>query len=485
MPAERPKLSISTRGVLYVLIPAIVQLSCLFGLLLLLNEEDKVGERDSHSEEVISRTNWMCVLVSSAVAGRIGYLETGSAAAQNLGHGALEQFSSNVAALQLLVKDEPGISLVLQQAQPYLKRLEDVLQGSNSPAHEQIAQIVQVSEQTWPQLMVARRYIVRPDKALSSTVPKTPPRYRQAAKYVISILILFTAASALIVIYRFGRTIARRLAITSDNTVRLSQGASLNQPVDGDDEIAQLDQAFHHMASELARAQRRKQEYISMISHDIRTPLTSVYGSIEYLESGYGGELNDRGSGMTERALRNLERVLQMINSLLLIEQLESGMTNFVLVDNDLDSIVDKAIESIQDLASRHQISVESKVDDTRVVADEQRTVQIIVNLLGNALKFSPENSSIEISSREKDEMVELRVTDHGRGIPPAALDQIFTRFQQVQPSDAEAGSGVGLGLAICKAIVQGQGGTIGVESEPGVGSTFWFTLKKSHAGDE
>jgi signal transduction histidine kinase len=216
-----------------------------------------------------------------------------------------------------------------------------------------------------------------------------------------------------------------------------------------------------------------------MISHDIRTPLTSVYGSIEYLDMGYGGELTDKGAAMTERALRNLERVLSMINSMLMIEQLESGMTDFVLVEANLPYLVDKSIESIQDLANKQDVRVSSTVGAVEVIVDEQRTMQVLVNLLGNALKFSPEHSSIEISSLPHIDTVEIRVSDSGRGIPPDALEKIFDRFQQVEKSDATQRSGVGLGLAICKAIVQAQGGTIGVTSTPGKGSTFWFTVKK------
>src|SRR5580658_1425155 len=146
MPPERIKLSLSARGVLYVLVPAAVQLLCLFGLLVLLNEEDAVGKRDSDSKEIISRANWMCVLVSSAVAGRIAYLESGSSQAQNLCHDALAQLPADIKQLKDCVKDEPVLAGVLNKAEPFLNRLQNALKDStDTPPHQQIAQIISIS----------------------------------------------------------------------------------------------------------------------------------------------------------------------------------------------------------------------------------------------------------------------------------------------------------------------------------------------------
>jgi signal transduction histidine kinase len=326
--------------------------------------------------------------------------------------------------------------------------------------------------------MMQRRNLVRGENELASMTPKTVLRTLKIQ--LIAVLILFTVASALIVIYRFGRTIASRIAITSENTRRLPQRVPLHPPITGDDEIAQMDHAFHDMADALAAAQLRRQEYISMISHDIKTPLTSIYGSVEYLDTGCGGELTEKGFHMTARAMRNIERVLSLINSLLYVEQLEAGMANITITDESLKRLVEEAVESIQDLAEKQNVRVVSSVEDVQVAVDARRTEQVLINLFSNALKFSPHGSSIEVSSHVRGNEIELSVTDHGRGVPPDAQEKIFHRFQQVEESDATERGGHGLGLAICRAIVSAQGGSIGVTSTPGQGATFWFTMKRA-----
>jgi signal transduction histidine kinase len=154
-------------------------------------------------------------------------------------------------------------------------------------------------------------------------------------------------------------------------------------------------------------------------------------------------------------------------------------MTNFVLIEVDIQTIIESSLESVQDLAAKQHVKLTSTAPACMVIADDQRTIQVLVNLLGNALKFSPEHSSIVVSSVDRQDKLEVRVTDQGRGIPPDLVDKIFNRFQQVERNDQTRKGGVGLGLAICKAIVHGQGGEIGVTSELGKGSTFWFTVRK------
>ena len=257
--------------------------------------------------------------------GRIAYLESAAARHQNLCHNALAQLPVDIKQLKDCVKDQPGLAGVLDKAralyQPLAKRPEREHQHATAPANRANHQYFRANmagiDGPTP-IPCARR------QRAGIRSAQNPLRHCLIAKDVISILILFTVASALIVIYRFGKTIARRIAVTSENTVRLSQGMALHAPVEGTDEIAQLDRAFHNMANELALAQQRRQRHLDDRSRHQNT-LTSVYGSIEYLDSGYGGELNDKGAGMTERALRNLERVLAMISSMLMIEQPRSG----------------------------------------------------------------------------------------------------------------------------------------------------------------
>lgn len=477
---QLPKLTVSSRGVIYILIPALVQLLCLSVLLLLLNEEEAVGHRESQVQEIAARANWICVLVASSVAARLADLEGGIFHEKELYADAAPRMVPEALALRDCVKDEPKFVHVVDKSLVLLRRLEYAMADQpGEDTKQKIDRVIHVSEQTWPDLLLERRFLLRGENQYMSALPKTFATTRHLTKDLLTILILFTVASAVIVIYRFGRTIASRLAITADNTRRLTEGMTLLPPVQGQDEIAQLDRSFHEMADALQKAKQARQEYVSMMSHDIRTPLSSVYGSMELLHEGRAGELSETGMTTVERTLRNLEEVLSMINSMLDFEQLESGMAQLMLEEVSLERLVDRAIESIQDLAAKQNISVTSKLNDVLVVVDMHRTLQVLVNLLGNALKFSPAGSTIEVTAQPQSDSVEVRVTDHGRGIPADKVDQVFDRFKQVERSDSTEKRGAGLGLAICREIIRAQGGNIGVTSTVGEGSTFWFTVKK------
>lgn len=133
-------------------------------------------------------------------------------------------------------------------------------------------------------------------------------------------------------------------------------------------------------------------------------------------------------------------------------------------------------------MAEKHGVALEIRGTDARAWADADRLVQVVVNLLGNAVKFSPPGQSVTLEAEKKRPFVEVRVIDRGRGIPPQFRDAVFERFKQVEASDARDKGGTGLGLAICKTIVERHGGEIGVLSEEGRGSTFFFRVPESSA---
>jgi signal transduction histidine kinase len=171
---------------------------------------------------------------------------------------------------------------------------------------------------------------------------------------------------------------------------------------------------------------------------------------------------------------------VNLIGDVLDIEKLEAGQMTVEEDVVNLLQVVNESIEAVRGVAEQTKITIESKVvedADVDVLGDNDRLVQVMVNLLSNAIKFSPEGSSIQIAIRAVQPVAEVRITDHGRGIPASNIEIIFERFKQSQTSDGKRAKGTGLGLAICKAIIEAHKGTIGVESKEGEGSTFWFKL--------
>jgi PAS domain S-box-containing protein len=225
--------------------------------------------------------------------------------------------------------------------------------------------------------------------------------------------------------------------------------------------------------------ERMKQEFVSMVSHDLRTPLTSVQAAITLLLSGAGGELSSNGTEILNMADDNISRLIALINDLLDIEKMESGKLQLNIKPTSLQAVFDSSVNAVQGFARTQRIGIEVKPTDLEVDADGDRIVQILVNLVSNAIKFSPKDSTVTIEAVGSDASsnVEVRVIDRGRGVPEEQRKTIFDRFQQVDANDAVEKQGSGLGLAICKAIVEGHGGTIGVNPGDGGGSIFWFKL--------
>ena len=230
----------------------------------------------------------------------------------------------------------------------------------------------------------------------------------------------------------------------------------------------------------LEEVERLKQGFLSTVSHELRTPLTSIRGSLGLLASGAVGALSDEVVEVVAIAERNAVRLMALINDILDLERLETGKIELQFAQVPVESILRRAIESLATFGQQHGVTVEAPEVSSMIWADADRIVQVLVNLLSNAVKFSPPGGVVTIGVGLRESWVEFRVTDRGRGVPLALRRAIFERFRQVETSDARERGGTGLGLAICKSIVEQHGGTIGVESEEGGGSSFWFRVATS-----
>lgn len=225
--------------------------------------------------------------------------------------------------------------------------------------------------------------------------------------------------------------------------------------------------------------QRARQEYAAMIAHDVRTPLTSIMFGLNNLLEGRYGELNEPQANSLCRGTASITRVLNLLNEIIDLERsadskLELELSKFRIHDLML-SVADQLLEQ----SERQGTRIEIVGDNHFVRADANRVERILFNLLSNALKHSPAGEAVVLSVVGRQAEVEIRVTDKGPGIPKQLQSAVFERFVQLNlPGERKnAGAGSGLGLAVCKALVQSHGASIGVDSETGKGSTFWFTL--------
>ncbi len=220
------------------------------------------------------------------------------------------------------------------------------------------------------------------------------------------------------------------------------------------------------------RLERTKQEFISMVGHDLKTPITSIDCTLELLADG----ATDGHQLLVENARGSIADLLRLINQILELERMEDGQMPITKQKTELSSVLNRSVGSVASYAQREELEITVAATDLSVSADAEKLQQVVINLLANAIKFSPKNSSISISVvMQEGSKALVSISDEGPGIPIEYHETIFERFQQVSARDRSYGSG--LGLSISRAIIQAHGGTIGVDSEPGKGSTFWFTV--------
>lgn len=236
--------------------------------------------------------------------------------------------------------------------------------------------------------------------------------------------------------------------------------------------------------SERIEQEEMKSAFISTVSHELRSPLTSIKGAMGLLLSKSAGELPEKALALLEIAHRNADRLVLIINDMLDLDKISRGEIDMDIQDVDLVELIKEADQANAMLQQRFGVTVELKGTQSAIAfrTDPNRFIQVLTNLLSNAYKFSKPNSTIVVEVQETGEHVLISVQDQGVGIPKDEQHKIFDRFADMANSDRKAKGGTGLGLNICKAIVENMGGGIGFESVEDVGTKFFFSLPKSQA---
>ncbi|HTR97982.1 MAG TPA: ATP-binding protein [Candidatus Acidoferrales bacterium] len=229
---------------------------------------------------------------------------------------------------------------------------------------------------------------------------------------------------------------------------------------------------------------RMKSDFVAAVSHETRTPLTSVKGALELLGDERYFQNNDQQTKLLTIAHANAERMLLLINDILDFSKLESASLSMAIERQRLEPVIEQAAHNLRLLIEERRIQLDIRLpaDLPDVMVDAHRIAQVITNLLSNAIKFSPPNGRIEVSAASRPQGVYIEVRDHGDGIAPRDLPKLFQKFQQIDSSSTRRAGGTGLGLVISKGIVEQHGGQVGVTSELGQGSAFWFTVPAASA---
>ncbi|HVD05000.1 MAG TPA: response regulator [Gemmatimonadaceae bacterium] len=224
---------------------------------------------------------------------------------------------------------------------------------------------------------------------------------------------------------------------------------------------------------------RLKNEFVSTVSHELRTPLTSIRGSLGLIEGGVAGDVPERVRELVRIARTNADRLIRLINDILDLEKMEAGKLELRQTQVDPQTLVDVTLAEMRGMADSLNIRLERIVTGpASLTADADRLQQVLTNLLSNAIKFSPSGATVYVRALEvRPGVARIEVEDAGPGIAANLVDRLFRKFEQLDGSDGRARGGTGLGLAISRSIVEQHGGRMGVHSEPGVRTVFWFEL--------
>ena len=224
---------------------------------------------------------------------------------------------------------------------------------------------------------------------------------------------------------------------------------------------------------------RMKSEFISTVNHELRTPITAMIGALGLLRHGAVGPLPDKAATFLDMAYQNGERLSALVNDILTLEDMNAGRTPLQIKPVELASFLEHAISVNAGLAKKKDMRVvlEPASASLRVHADADRLLQVVTNLLSNAVKFSPAGEKVTLTTEAKGAVARVSVIDNGSGIPVEFRQRLFERFAQADGSNTRSQGGTGLGLAVCKTLIEGMGGQIGYASDVGKGATFYFDL--------
>ena len=240
-----------------------------------------------------------------------------------------------------------------------------------------------------------------------------------------------------------------------------------------------LFEEIQQKSSQLEMANKHKSEFLANMSHELRTPLNAIIGFSEMLDERMFGELNEKQAEYVKDIHSSGKHLLSLINDILDLAKVEAGRMELNVSEFNLPATIDNALTLVRERASRHGLKLSAQVDPElgELTGDERKVKQVLLNLLSNAVKFTPEGGSVTVRVRRDGELAEIAVADTGVGIAPADQAVVFEEFKQVGNDVTKKGEGTGLGLALAKSFVELHGGRIWLASEPGKGSTFFFTL--------
>ncbi len=593
-------MKLSQKGLILVLVPVAFEFLFVGVLFYMLQQSDLELTRAENARQIVTHLNRVQRHLLVFISGLTPYAGLENAKGRARTEQSMNAINGEIDALKVCLKDKPEQLATIENMQQMWKEAQDISTTLKSSMATNTlydtASSISKGRRMMAVLLKQSDEVRQQTEAIEADSPIRQAENRENMKRMLLAGLTVNVLLALSLAISFNRVLAKRLAIVVDNTRRLASAKPLNQPLSGNDEIAELDKVFGKMAAAISASQqkeralldnavdiicsldhactisdispaclkiwgyeqedllsrrilsivaeadteqtktqfeaakntgttnnfenqikrkdgslvdmlwsvswvaserrffcvahdntdrknveRMKADFVSMLSHDLRSPLSSIQSYIWMIKEKVYGSLNEKGMAQAVALDRTVSWLIEMITNLLDIDKIEAGLFELELQDQSLTDLLRQACNALANSAEIKGIRIVPPASDARVKVDSTLFMRVFTNLLSNAIKFSPTDSQIKILVEKKNKFVTVSFVDQGPGI--AALDQnaVFDRFKQVK-GEGEQARGSGLGLAVCKSIVEQHRGNIGVTSTPGQGSTFWVQLPMSDA---
>lgn len=328
-----------------------------------------------------------------------------------------------------------------------------------------------------PDAHEVRMNISQLEKEESEELKKLDAKQQSTSTVLSKILVWSILGNSLIalgMVLSFSSSITQRLEVLMANTAKLGKRGLLDKTVGGQDELAHLDAILHRASVLLEEFASERASRMSSMAERVRVPLNKSLALLAEFDHSTEELLPDIIKNRMSRATKNISAVLTLLSDLFTLDAVETGMLQIKKSDCDIRQVIDEAIQSVTSLASQKEISITNNADITTIRADKSRLEQVLINYLNNAIKFSENGKSIDVSTQRRGEFLRVLVRDQGTGIDQETAQHVFEKFFQGANAKLQ---GFGLGLSVCQLIAENLGGQVGVESQLGSGSTFWIEI--------
>jgi signal transduction histidine kinase len=392
-------------------------------------------------------------------------------------YGKLGSFQRAVADSKRTSKSLPMVEAALKSLDRLETETAPLMQEESIAARwKNINVFRRQLQKLYGELKIALDAVVAEEKLFESEETEATQTISKLIQILLTLLVVVSIGLTLVLGFLFAQSTLKQLAVVEENARRIGIKRDLLPPLRGGNEISFIDSSLHSAYEQLTYNELERQRLMSMLSHDLRSPLLALKGSLALLIEGVHGELPEAAMSRLAQADRVTDKVVGLVDQILNIEKEEREPLNLATIT--VAQIFDDALPSVQGMAQDCGITLQCVNGELAVRADLKSISRVLTNLLGNALKFSPRGSKIIVAASELPDRIKIDVIDQGQGMDDEDLPFIFEPYFQTSGGRMHK-QGTGLGLSICKELVGLNGGAISVSSARGKGTTFSILLSR------